>query len=259
MATLTSFNHQTGTHLDIDGARLYVERAGDLGKPPLVLLHGGFGNIEDFNGLLPTLAKDFHLIGIDSRGHGASTLGGDALSYQRLERDVLQALAHLDISRASILGFSDGGITACRIAASGKLELDKLAVVGTPWRLEEASKALYAKVTPDSWKQKFPGTFEAYQRLNPEPDFARFAQATIQMWQDPSPSGHPEESIGQIRAPVLIVRGDDDHLVSLDSAVEFKRRVKGARFMNLPFAGHVAFDDQKDAFLAGVNQFFSQG
>lgn len=170
------FTHQHGVHIDIDGARIYVEVTGNPGKPPLLLLHGGFGNIEDFNSLLPAWAPDFKLIGIDSRGHGASTLGPHGLSYQRLEQDVVQVLAHLGIASAHILGFSDGGITAGRIAASGALQIPKLVVAGVSLRLTEASQAIFDKVTPDSWKQKFPETFEAYQHLNPEPDFDRMAR-----------------------------------------------------------------------------------
>ncbi len=82
------------------------------------------------------------------------------------------------------------------------------------------------------------------------------ACAAIQMWQDPGPSGHPDQGNRQIRAPMLIVRGDDDHLTSLESAVELKSMVEGAHFMNIPFAGHVVYEDQKDAFLTGLNQFF---
>lgn len=252
------FDHQAGSHIDIAGARIYVEIAGHPAKPPLVLLHGGFGNIEDFSALLPAWAPDFKLIGIDSRGHGASTLGTQGLSYQRIEQDVVGVLAQLGIHSAHIFGFSDGGITACRIAAAGALRIPKLVVAGTSLRITSAAQAIYEKVTPDSWKQKFPATFEAYQRLNPEPDFDRMARATIQMWQDPGPSGHPDQANRRITAPMLIVRGDDDHLTSLESNVELKGMVDGAHFMNLPFAGHVVYEDQQKAFLAGVNGFLLQ-
>jgi pimeloyl-ACP methyl ester carboxylesterase len=252
------FDHRAGSHFDIAGARIYFETAGNPAKPPLVLLHGGFGNIEDFNPLLPAWAGDFQLIGIDSRGHGASTLGKQGLSYQRIEEDVVGLLAHLGIGSASILGFSDGGITACRIAAAGALRIPKLVVAGTSLRITAASKAIYEKVTPDSWKQKFPATFDAYQRLNPEPDFDRMARAAIQMWLDPGPSGHPDQANRRIACPMLIVRGDDDHLTSLESNAELKSMVEGAHFMNVPFAGHVVYEDQQEDFLVGVNRFLLQ-
>lgn len=34
--------------------------------------------------------------------------------------------------------------------------------------------------------------------------------------------------------------------------------VKGSHFLNIPFAGHVVYEDQKDAFLDGVNRFFNE-
>ncbi|MDR0420182.1 MAG: hypothetical protein LBH30_01835, partial [Prevotellaceae bacterium] len=76
-AQTVKFNHQTGQYIEIDGANIYYEEIKNAGKPTLLLLHSGFGNIEDFNPILPMFANDYHIIGIDSRGHGKSTLGID--------------------------------------------------------------------------------------------------------------------------------------------------------------------------------------
>lgn len=69
------FDHESGESLDTDGAKIYFEICGNPEGPPLLMLHGGFGTIEDFNIFLPGLGNDFKIIGIDSRGHGRSTLG----------------------------------------------------------------------------------------------------------------------------------------------------------------------------------------
>lgn len=49
------FDHHSGEHLNIGGARIYYEVTGNENKPALLFLHGGFGNIEDFNSILPGL------------------------------------------------------------------------------------------------------------------------------------------------------------------------------------------------------------
>ena len=94
----TTFDHHSGIHLDIDGARIYHEVTGNKNSPALLVLHGGFGNIEDFNPILPELDKEFRIVGIDSRGQGKSTLGPSGLTYERIQQDVERILEHLHIN-----------------------------------------------------------------------------------------------------------------------------------------------------------------
>ncbi len=72
---MRSFDHISGKHFDIDDAKIYCEIIGDEKNPALLFLHGGLGNIEDFNDIISELPDKFRIIGIDSRGHGKSTLG----------------------------------------------------------------------------------------------------------------------------------------------------------------------------------------
>lgn len=54
-----AFNHQTGRSIKIDEAEIYYETCGSQHAPPLLLLHGGGGTIEDFKSLVPSLEKNF--------------------------------------------------------------------------------------------------------------------------------------------------------------------------------------------------------
>lgn len=253
---MPAFDHRRGRHFDIAGARIYAESLGPADAPTLVLLHGGFGNMEDFNGLLPAL-EGWQLVGIDSRGHGASKLGNRPWTYQRVQEDVEQVLARLGVQRCTLLGFSDGGIAALRVAAAGRLAVDRLVVIGSTWHHKNlaASRELLQGVTADGWRAKFPSTYDAYLRQNPEPDFERFTKALVKGWLDESSSGHPDDSVTRIEAPVLVVRGDDDHLTALADAVELRGRLKHAHFLSIPQAGHVAHDDGREVFVSALQRF----
>ena len=251
-----AFDHQRGRHIDVAGARIYIESLGPAEAPVLVLLHGGFGNLEDFNGLLPAL-DGWRLVGIDSRGHGKSTLGGTAWTYQRVQEDVEQVLAALGVRRCTLLGFSDGGIVALRMGAAGRVAIDRLVVVGASWHRKNlaATRSILQGVTAESWRRKFPDTYDAYQRLNPEPDFERFAQALVAGWLDESPSGHPDDRVEDIQAPVLVARGDGDHLTALADAVELRGKLPQGHLLNIPFAGHVAHAEGADLFVPALRRF----
>ena len=61
---MKKFNHNSGKHLDIDGAKIYYETSGGKSSPALLFLHGGFGTMEDFNDVISELEKDYRIIGM---------------------------------------------------------------------------------------------------------------------------------------------------------------------------------------------------
>lgn len=250
-----TFSHETGRSIEIDGAEIYYEEAGSNDAPPLLLLHGGVGSIEDFNCLLPSLASQYRVIGIDSRGHGRSTLGNTTLSYQRLEQDVTEVLRHLRINRTAVLGFSDGGIVGYRLMLSGEVSVTRLITIGAPCELNEDSPlcGIYASVTGESWRAKFPASHELYQQLNPEPDFDHFMKALVAMWLDSD--GYPGKMVENIKGNVLIVRGDEDRLFSRQEAFELAQRIKLSVLENIAFAGHAAHEDRPDVLLSSIHKF----
>jgi pimeloyl-ACP methyl ester carboxylesterase len=252
------FDHHRGSHVDgVAGARIYAESIGPADAPTLVLLHGGVGTLEDFNSLLPSLDERWRVIGIDSRGHGGSTLGNTPWTYERVQKDVEHVLTALAVRRCTILGFSDGGIVALRLGVSQKVAIDRIVVIGSSWHHKNlaSSRNILQSVTAESWRRKFPDTYAAYQRLNPEPDFERLVKALVPGWLDESPSGHPDDTVAKIQAPVLVVRGDDDHLTALQDTVELCGTLPEAHFLNIPFAGHVAYAEGNDLFAPALRQF----
>ena len=255
--SMATFNHQDGHHVETDGARIYYEEQGDRHGPALVFLHGGFGDIETFNAITPQLGKRWRLIGIDSRGQGKSTLGGALLSYKRLQQDVEAVIRHLGLDRVSIIGHSDGGIAALRLAASRTVGVDKLVTIGAHWALgaDDPTRDMYAGVTAGSWREMFPHSYDSYQALNPEPDFERLTAALQSLWLDSGEDGYPNEAVRDITAALLVVRGDEDPLVSRANAVELADRVPGAKLLNIPFADHSTHEDQPGWLLAVLDAF----
>lgn len=254
-----NFNHTKGRTITCNDTQIYVEEIGSPKSPVLIMLHGGFGNIEDFNKIAPILSNKFRLIGIDSRGHGKSNLGKTKLSYELLTDDLAKIIDTLKLQEFSILGFSDGGIVAYRYAARQDPRLRKIITVGASWEMskDEPAWEMLSGITADVWKDMFPNSYNSYMQLNPEPDFDRFAKNVVNMWTDLSPDGYPGALMKRINNDMLIVRGDNDPLTTLDSIVKLRRIIKNIHILNIPFAGHVAFDDAPDVFLQTFSKFFN--
>jgi pimeloyl-ACP methyl ester carboxylesterase len=256
----TKFDHVSGRYISCGDAKIYIEEKGNADSPILLMLHGGFGNIEDFNTITSALSQKFRIIGIDSRGHGKSSLGAKPLSYKLLANDLAHIINSLELKEFNILGFSDGGITAYRYAARQDSRLRKIVTVGARWEMSKNDPAygMLSGMTGDTWKEMFPSSYESYIHLNPEPDFDRFSIAVVSMWIDLSPEGHPEKLMNQITNEILVVRGDKDPLTSLESMVKLRGIVKNMSFLNIPLAEHVAFNDAPEIFLQEVDRFFGR-
>lgn len=221
------FDHESGTYFKIDDAQIYCEIIGDEKTPALLFLHGGLGNIEDFNDIISMLPDRFRIIGIDSRGHGKSTLGSKELTYELLQKDVEIILKRLKISELKIIGFSNGGTVGYRLAAFTDLRIDRLVTIGAPWCTKHTEHLIeaYSKLTPDIWKNLCGADFDSYKRLNPEPDFDTLFNRSIRMALDVSARGRPNESVKNISCPLLAVRGENDPIVSLSNIFELSNLV----------------------------------
>src|SRR5512143_1787608 len=95
--------------VDTDGASIYYATYGVAKGEPVVLLHGGMGNSDQWVLQIPPLAEKVRVIVIDSRGQGRSTRSKGKPSYDVMANDVIAVMDQLKLPKASIVGWSDGG------------------------------------------------------------------------------------------------------------------------------------------------------
>ena len=251
-----TFNHNSGQYLEVSGAKIYYEEIGNKEKPVLLILHGGLQDMENLNSVASYLSEDFRIIGIDSRGHGKSTLGDMKLIYAQMQLDTEAVLKYLGIDTVNIFGMSDGGVIAYRIAASNKVKVDKLITMGASWRVKDVieTEEILRTITPDRAKELFPENVERYQKINPEPNYDKFVQSVVEMWLDKANTGRPDKSVKDISAETLLIRGDKDFLVSLGSLVELTDKINNSALLNVPFAGHEVYEEQPQVIKIMLKQ-----
>ena len=95
-----------------DGITLAYVQLGNPHGVPVVLIHGYTDSDLDWAPLIPYLSRDFRLVIVDLRGHGASSK--PECCYTRLDfaYDVKLLLDALGIGRADIVGHSLGSMIA---------------------------------------------------------------------------------------------------------------------------------------------------
>jgi pimeloyl-ACP methyl ester carboxylesterase len=118
----------TGKYASVNGIKIYYEEYGT--GEPLLLLHGNSQSIEAFKMQISEFAKHYHVIAVDTRGHGKSGDDGKTYNYNLFAEDMNALLKHLKINKTNIVGWSDGGNTGLILAMKHPDKVKKLAVMG---------------------------------------------------------------------------------------------------------------------------------
>ena len=257
----TEFDHITGNYLEVAGANIYYEEIENIGMPVLIFLHAGMGNIADYNPIVPLFADDYHIVGIDSRGHGKSTLGTEKLTYKRLQLDVEAVAKHLQLTNIHVIGFSDGGVVAYRLALSDQISIQKIVTLGAVWgeSTPKDNQKFFADTTLNDYIEGFKQNLDFYQQYNPQPNIEKHIKSCEQMWFDESENGYPNINASTINTPTLIVRGNDD-FDTLESYVEMTTIIPNSILFNVPFEGHVpVFEKYSQFFVEVAKDFLKSG
>ncbi|MCL1924715.1 MAG: alpha/beta hydrolase [Defluviitaleaceae bacterium] len=251
------FNHKTGAYFEIDYAKIYYEEIQNIGKPVLLFLHGGMGDITDYNPIIPFFEEDYHIIGIDSRGHGKSTLGTEKLTYKRLQLDVELIINYLKLENINIIGFSDGGVVAYRLALSKKISIKKIVTLGAVCdeHSAENNEKFFANINYEDYIHIFKKNFDFYEKYNLQPNTKKLIKYVKQMWFDKSKDGYPHLNIQNINIPTLIVRGNDD-FDPLEQYFNLAEKIPNSILFNVPFEGHVPVFEKYPHFFAEVTKDF---
>ena len=95
--------------------------------PPLIILHGLFGQSDNWATLARAWSNQFRVIIIDQRNHGQSPHEA-AFSYELMADDLAETLDKLNLESVQLIGHSMGGKTAMFFAQKYPQRLTKLIV-----------------------------------------------------------------------------------------------------------------------------------
>jgi pimeloyl-ACP methyl ester carboxylesterase len=250
--------------VDVDGARIaysiYGQGSGrgpgqDHGKAePVVLLHGGLGNSSHFGFQLPALVDRFQVIAIDSRGQGRSTRTKATITYDVMAADVVAVLDHLNIARASVVGWSDGGEVALKLAIKFPDRVNRVFVFGANYDAGGSKPRGNHSPTFAGYTQKCRAD---YQRVNKTmKGYDALVEALLPLWRNPS--GITQDQLRAIKAPVAMADGDHDELIVIDQIEEMARLIPNGKLVIFNETSHFALWQDPAAFNQAVLGFLTE-
>jgi cis-3-alkyl-4-acyloxetan-2-one decarboxylase len=266
--------------LEWRGTRLRYAVAGY--GPPLVLVHGLGGTIENWRALAPPLATRHRVLVPDLPGHGRSSLLPEARSLDALADAVLAVADAEEIRPAVWIGHSLGGGVALRAAALRSdvvrgLVLAAAAGIGSASRAAHVTLAVLGVARPGrliapyrhAWARSRLGrraAFGWWGVADPdalEPELAEAFLVGPAHHTDTRQAGRallasdPRLELDRVTCPCLCLWGASDNWVRLQDGMEYARRLR-APLRTIAGCGHLLIGERPDACLAAIEEFLAR-
>jgi pimeloyl-ACP methyl ester carboxylesterase len=218
---------------EVNGLRLYYEMHGD--GQPLVLVHGGGSTIESsFGNILPFLAAKRQIIAVEMQAHGRTSDRDADLSFEQDADDIAILLNNLDINKADVLGFSNGGHTAIELSLRHPQLVRKLVLASINIR-RDALPAQFWDGFQGATLDMMPSPLrEAYLKVNnSEAGLLNMFNKDVKRMKHFS--GWSNEQIQSINSPTLVINGNQD-VAPVEHAVEIYRLIPNCQLAIFPGA-----------------------
>lgn len=112
------------------GASIHYRDQGKKDGPALVMIHGGFGSLQNWEGWIAPLGHRYRLISLDLLGHGLTGASPQKHYARSHQRDAIaQLLANLGVTRYAVAGNSFGGGIALELALAYPEQVSALILV----------------------------------------------------------------------------------------------------------------------------------
>jgi pimeloyl-ACP methyl ester carboxylesterase len=197
-------------HAAVNGVNYYYAVYGT--GEPLLLLHGGLGQIEMFGPNLTKLAQSRQVIGVDLQGHGRTALGNRKISLVDIGNDMAGVLKKLGYDKVDVLGYSMGGGVAFQFAVQHPEVVRRLVLVSTPY----SQDGFYPEMLPQqaalgaamAEQMKQTPMYKSYVAIAPHPE--EFPKLLDQMGAYMREPYDWSAEVKKLTMPVMLIFGDSD-------------------------------------------------
>jgi pimeloyl-ACP methyl ester carboxylesterase len=242
-------------YLSVRDLLVYYESSGE--GEPVVLLHGGFGTVEDFASQTPELAKRFRVVAFERPGHGRSADDGRPFSYVSMAEHTVDFMQSLGLKSANLIGWSDGAVVALLVAISRPDMAKRIVSVGGMFDtsyLSPTVREYFKSATPESFMKDVSGLLRHYFDVATDghSQFPALFEKTMRMWLT-EPEIRKEE-LAKITAPALVMAGDRD-AIPIEHTLELFRSIKGAQLCIVPGSTHFLLTESPDLANGAIMKF----
>lgn len=263
--------------VDADTVRTRVLTAGDAANPPLILLHGTAGSLENFARNIPALARHFHVLAFDLLGCGLTDKPAFDYAITDYADHVAATMQALGIDRAAFIGVSLGAWVAARLAHDRPDTVERLVLVAPAGIVVDAEEEarVAAGIRARRGAAAADPTWETVKAamdrlvLDPATLWPDLIATRLAIYRRPEMAAAMPRllafSLGNqhltptewaaLRPPILCIAATDAPNMFLTNARAIAATAPDARCVDIPGCDHWAQFEQPDAFHSAVLPF----
>ena len=259
--------------LNVNGTTLHVEDSGGSG-PPVLFSHGLLWSTRLFDDQVASLRGRYRCVAYDHRGQGRSAVPpGRSIPIEVLFHDAVALIGALGLAPCHFVGLSMGGFVGMRLAARRPEMVRSLTLMETSagpapaahvpryQRLNLAARtrgvrAVTGPVMPILFGQTGladPRRVAAWRR-----ELLRNRRSVYKAVNGVLERAPVLDELRHVRAPTLVIVGEEDVATPPARAVEIAGHIDGARLLRIPAAGHSSPVEQPEAVTAALRGFLAE-
>jgi len=249
-------------HLPINGLQLYYEVHGELGASdtaPLLLIPGAFMSTESMKQWVAAFVVKRPVIVFDQQGHGRTADTPRTMSYEQFGDDAAALLLAMEVERADVMGYSQGGGVALQLALRHPRLISKLVTLSATYRQDgwypSVLQAL-KRFSGDVFANTPVGEVFRQHTADPEAFDAYIEKMRVLNFEDQNIT---DAQMRSIQARTLVIVGDADGVKPEHAVAMFKLRgggdeeaaatgaipkVPSARLVILPATSHISISGE---------------
>ncbi|SBS33200.1 Esterase YbfF [Marinomonas spartinae] len=252
---------------------IHAKQYGESG-PALVVLHGLFGNADNWHSIAKNWSETFRVYCIDLPNHGQSNALSDA-SYTNMAQAILQWAQETGLDKFYLLGHSMGGKVAMQMAALApdniiKLVVADIAPVDYPPSHTQIIKGLKAideadltsRKQADSLLSKYEPSLPVRQfllkNLERTDNGFKLAISLDNIAQSYTTILKKPEIDSPIQTPTLFIKGEKSDYIIADYQQDIIGLFPNAEFKMIPDTGHWLHAEKPIPFSSLVKRFLNK-
>jgi pimeloyl-ACP methyl ester carboxylesterase len=260
------------------GVRIHYKETGSKEAPAILLLHGFGASLQTWDAWADSLSSNYRVIRPDLPGFGLSGARADQNYSEAADLAALmQLLDRLNVKKVAVVGHSMGGKMAWNLAAADTDRVTALVLMapdGFPDSQDIGSKPYEVPAVMGAIQYFLPKYFV---RKSIEPAFFNpqaLSDSLVDRYDDMlrAPGVRraildranqtiytdPVSRLAAIKAPTLLLWGEDDQMIPSDNAQRYGTHLQNASIVVLPQLGHLLQEEQPEKGLAVVIQFLQK-
>jgi non-heme chloroperoxidase len=260
--------HFATVHLST-GLRLHYAERGDPTGEAIIFLHGYSDSWFSFSRVLPLLSPEYHAFALTERGHGDSDKPECCYTLDDFAADVDAFMDAVGLEEITLVGMSGGSFIAQRVALDYPHRVSRLVLITSAVTLRdnEAVMGLGQQMLAleDPISPEFVREWQEVNFYRPVPDefLATVISESLKLparvwrdyWEGVVLAPDHASRLGEIKAPTLILWGEQDAVFSREDPERLAAAIPNATLKVYPETGHSVHWERPEEVVRDLEAF----